>query len=128
MKHPPLPALLLCALCLLLLSGCGRTGASAGRYELRSITLSDGSTLAVDQLPLAEGEHFSAALELKEDGTFSLSLSAMGEDQSMTGVWEAQDSRVLLTSGSSTLSATWADGIITLEQSEQTFTFQLSDP
>ena len=62
-------------------------------------------------------------VDLKEDGTFSLDMTVQGETSSMTGVWEEQSGQVLLTSGSNTLSATWADGVLTLEQDSQTLTF-----
>lgn len=126
MKHTsplrPLAALL-CALGLLLaLAGCGGKPEAVGLYDLTTVTR-DGSTLAVDQIPQENGS-FSATLDLKEDGTFSLDLTAQENTSSMTGVWEEQRGQILLTSGSNTLSASWEDGVLTLEQDSQTLTFR----
>lgn len=127
MKHPFLPRLtaaLLCALALLaVLSGCSSKNRAVGTYDLTTV-LRDGVTLEVDQIPEENGS-FSSTLTLKEDGTFSLELTALENSSSMTGVWEDQGGQILLTSGSNTLSAAWADGVLTLEQDGQTLTFQL---
>lgn len=117
--------LLLCALCLLFLAGCSGKNQAVGIYDLKTI-VRDGTTLEVNQLPQGEdGSSFAVTLDLKEDGTFSLDLSALGDTSSMTGVWEEQSGQILLTSGSSTLSAAWSDGVLTLAQDKQTLTFQL---
>lgn len=129
MKHvsPLRPlAVLLCALGLLLaLAGCSSKNQAVGVYDLKTITR-DGTTLEVDKLPsTSDGSaSFAVTLDLKEDGTFSLDQSAPDGSSSMTGVWEEQSSQILLTSGSNTLSAAWADGVLTLEQDSQTLTFQ----
>lgn len=126
MKHtsPLRPlALLLCALGLLLaLAGCSSKNQAVGIYDLTTV-VRDGATLEVDQIPQENGA-FSATLDLKEDGTFALDLTARENTSSMTGVWEEQRGQILLTSGSNTLSASWADGVLTLEQDSQTLTFQ----
>ena len=117
--------LLLCALCLLFLAGCSGKNQAVGIYDLKTI-VRDGTTLEVNQLPQGEdGSSFAVTLDLQEDGTFSLDLSALGDASSMTGVWEEQSGQILLTSGSSTLSAAWSDGVLTLAQDKQTLTFQL---
>ncbi|HIY21512.1 MAG TPA: hypothetical protein H9841_06395 [Candidatus Flavonifractor merdigallinarum] len=117
--------LLLCALCLLFLAGCSGKNQAVGIYDLKTI-VRDGTTLEVNQLPQGEdGSSFAVTLDLKEDGTFSLDLSALGDTSSMTGVWEEQSGQILLTSGSNTLSAAWSDGVLTLAQDKQTLTFQL---
>ena len=117
--------LLLCALCLLFLAGCSGKNQAVGIYDLQTI-VRDGTTLEVNQLPQGEdGSSFAVTLDLKEDGTFSLDLSALGDTSSMTGVWEEQSGQILLTSGSNTLSAAWSDGVLTLAQDKQTLTFQL---
>lgn len=115
-------ALLLSAVCLLALAGCSSKNHAVGVYDLTTI-LRDGATLEVDQLPQDSGA-FSVTLDLKEDGTFSLDQSAPDGSSSMTGVWEEQGGKILLTSGSNTLSAAWEDGVLTLEQDSQTLTFQ----
>lgn len=113
------------ALCLVLLAGCSGKNQVVGIYDLKTI-VREGTALEVDQLPQGEdGSSFSVTLDLREDGTFSLDLSALGDASSMSGVWEEQGGQVLLTSGFNTLSAAWSDGVLTLEQEKQTLTFQL---
>ena len=126
-KHPSIRplAVLLTAVCLLLaLAGCSSKNHAVGVYDLKTI-LRDGATLEVDQLPqTSDGQSsYTVTLDLKEDGTFSLDMTVQGQTSSMTGVWEEQSGQVLLTSGSNTLSATWTDGVLTLEQDSQTLTF-----
>ena len=63
-------------------------------------------------------------LVLKEDGSFTLDMSAVEESLSMDGTWKESGSNIELTVDGETSSATLADGVITISEEGASMTFK----
>ena len=122
-------SLALALVCVVGLVACGGNGggsASAGTYKLQTMEMS-GLTMDVAQLAETAGvseDEFKVVLDLKSDGSFSLDAASMDDSMSMEGTWEESGSEIKLTAEGQTLTATLADGVITIADSGITMTFK----
>lgn len=111
------------------LAACGKkdSGSSAaGTYNLQEIAAA-GVTMNIDDLKESLGDaaaDLNLSLILNEDGKFTLDMTAFDPTMSMDGTWEEKDGSIELTVDGETVSATYKDGTITLEESGTSMTFK----
>ena len=110
--------LMLVLICAFSLAACGGKKSIAGTYNLDTISMS-GVTMDVNELAdyLGEaGAELKIALVLKDDGSFTLDMSAIDESQSQEGTWEDKNGALDLTADNETITADYKDGVITLTE------------
>ena len=114
-------------LLLLTLAACGGTSDLVGTYTLQRITAGGGTVdaAALSQAAQEAGLSFQVTLELRDDGTFRLTSSTSGGEQSLEGTWEEADGGVTLTDSDSgsTLHASRTEGTLVLSADGQSMTF-----
>ncbi len=118
-------SLALVFVCVIGLAACGGGDSSAaGSYKLQTIEMS----MDLEQLAEASGvsaDEMTIILDLKEDGNFSLDMSALeSADMSMSGTWEGSGSSVKLTVEGETINCTLKDGVLTMAAEGVSMTFK----
>lgn len=63
-------------------------------------------------------------LNLNEDGTFKLDVSAMGVSEAQEGTWEEKDGKITLKAEGETIEGTYADGLVTLSEEGMSLVFK----
>ncbi len=121
-------SLALVFVCVIGLAACGGGDSSAaGSYKLQTIEMS-GVSMDLEQLATASGvsaDEMTIILDLKEDGNFSLDMSALeSADMSMSGTWEGSGSSVKLTVEGETINCTLEDGVLTMAEEGVSMTFK----
>ena len=145
---------LVLAICLIIpgivmLSACGKTG-PAGVYSVSSVTtVMDGSTeaqtftvedyntakAALEQNPddMVNGMivmmltmFFEMDLTVNEDGTFTMTIDVMGEEETMSGTWTQEGDTLSLTGGEETATATYKNNTLTMTEPESESTVVFS--
>ena len=110
--------LLVIAVMMMIVAGCSKGGSNvAGKYKLKSYT-EGGETMSVEELSeMLEGTGMSIdemfSLELKSDGTFSISM--MGEDP-VSGTYKVDGEKIAMTAEGETLNATIKGSELTMAQ------------
>lgn len=122
-------SLMLALVCVMGLAACGDKGGSssaAGVYNFQTLEMG-GMSMDMDQMiesgMLAEDD-VKITLDLKSDGNFTLDMSALDESQSMDGTWKENGGNIELTVEGETITATLADGVITMAAEGLTMTFK----
>lgn len=124
MKKRALTLLLALAM-IVSLAACGGGGGSsaAGSYKLTKMDAA-GVSMNLDELAATTGVEMSITLELKEDGNFSLDMSALGQSESLSGTWKADGNNLVLSAEGEDLPVTFDGKTIVLEQDGQSLTFE----
>lgn len=121
-------ALMLALVCVLGLTGCGGGKSKAvGKYDLESME-TGGMTINVQDMLDALGEsgvemNVEIVLELKDDGSFTMDMSALDESQSEEGTWEEKSGKITLTSNGESIEATLDGDTLTLEEDGEKMVF-----
>lgn len=102
--------------------GDGDTSA-AGTYNLTNMN-AGGVSMDIEQIREQAGIEVNIVLELKEDGNFSLDMSALGTNESISGTWKGDSTSVTMTADGSDVVATIDGTTLTMEQDGQTLTFE----
>ena len=119
-------SLLLVLICALSLAACGGKNSIAGTYKLQSLEM-EGMSMDLEEMSDILGidsDDLNASLSLKEDGSFSLDMSALDESMSVEGTWKSTGSGVDLTAEGDTITATVKGDTITLEDSGTSMVFK----
>lgn len=124
MKKRALTLLLVLAM-IVSLAACGGGGgnAAAGSYKLTQVN-AGGINMDVDELASTAGVDINIILELKEDNSFSLDMSALGMGQSLSGAWKADGNNLVLTSDGNDLPVTFDGKTLVMEDNGQSLTFE----
>lgn len=123
MKKRTLTLLLVLAM-IVSLAACGGGGSSAaGSYKLTQVN-AGGINMDMDELASTAGVEFNIILELKEDNSFSLDMSALGMGQSLSGAWKADGNNLVLTSDGNDLPVTFDGKTLVMEDNGQSLTFE----
>lgn len=125
MKKRPLTLLLVLAM-IVSLAACGGGGggnAAAGSYKLTQVN-AGGINMDMEELASTAGVEFNIILELKEDNSFSLDMSALGMGQSLSGAWKADGNNLVLTSDGNDLPVTFDGKTLIMEDNGQSLTFE----
>ena len=107
------------------LAACGGGGGSsaAGSYKLTEMNAA-GVNMNLDELAASAGVEFNIVLELKDDGNFSLDMSALGQSESLSGTWKADGNNLVLSAEGEDLPVTFDGKTIVMEQDGQSLTFE----
>ena len=105
------------------LAACGGGSGPAGSYKMTKMN-AGGIEMNIDDIAAMAGVDVSVTLELKEDGNFSLDMSALGTGESVSGTWTADGNNLTLTSEGSDVSATLNGKTLVMEQDGQSLTFE----
>lgn len=106
------------------LAACGGGGSGpAGSYKMTKMN-AGGIEMNIDDIAAMAGVDVSVTLELKEDGNFSLDMSALGTGESVSGTWTADGNNLTLTSEGEDVSATLNGKTLVMEQDGQSLTFE----
>ena len=119
-------SLLLVLICALSLAACGGKNSLAGTYTLQSLEMG-GMSMDLEEMSDILGidsDDLNASLSLKEDGSFSLDMSALDDSMSVEGTWKSTSGGVDLTAEGDTITATVKGGTITLEDSGISMVFK----
>ena len=124
MKKRALTLLLALAM-IVSLAACGGGGGSsaAGSYKLTKMDAA-GISMDLDELASMAGVEMNITLELKEDGNFSLDMSALGQSESVSGTWKADGNNLVRSAEGDDLPVTFDGKTIVLEQDGQSLTFE----
>ena len=123
MKKRALTLLLALAM-IVSLAACGGGGSSAaGSYKLTEMNAA-GVSMNLDELAASAGVEFNIVLELKDDGNFSLDMSALGQSESLSGTWKADGNNLVLSAEGEDLPVTFDGKTIVMEQDGQSLTFE----
>lgn len=124
MKKRALTLLLALAM-IVSLAACGGGGGSsaAGSYKLTKMDAA-GISMDLDEMASMAGVEMNITLELKEDGNFSLDMSALGQSESVSGTWKADGNNLVLSAEGDDLPVTFDGKTIVLEQDGQSLTFE----
>lgn len=122
MKKRALTLLLALAM-IVSLAACGGGGnGPAGSYKMTKMNAA-GVEMNIDDLAAMAGVDMTVTLELKDDGNFSLDMSALGTG-SVSGTWTSSGSTVTLTSDGEDVNATISGKTLVMEQDGQSLTFE----
>lgn len=102
--------------------GDGDTSA-AGTYNLTNMN-AGGVSMDIAQIREQAGIEVNIVLELKEDGNFSLDMSALGTNENISGTWKGDSTSVTMTSEGQDVVATINGTTLTMEQDGQSLTFE----
>lgn len=124
MKKRALTLLLALAM-IVSLAACGGGGSGsgpAGSYKMTKMNAA-GVEMNIDELASMAGVDMTVTLELKDDGNFSLDMSALGTG-SLSGTWTSSGSTVTLTADGQDMSCTLNGSTLVMEQDGQSLTFE----
>ena len=124
-------SLALALVCLLSFASCagggnGNANSPAGTDKLQKME-ANGVSMDIDALASmagAAGGNFECLLELKADGTFTLDMSAMGEEQAEEGTWKAENGKLIMTVDGEDAEATLNNGELVLAEDGASMTFK----
>ena len=122
MKKRALTLLLALAMIVSLAACGGGGGGAAGSYKMTKMNAA-GVEMNIDDLAAMAGVDMTVTLELKDDGNFSLDMSALGTG-SVSGTWTSSGSTVTLTSDGEDVNATISGKTLVMEQDGQSLTFE----
>ena len=123
MKKRALTLFLALAMIVSLAACGGGSSGPAGSYKMTKMN-AGGIEMNIDDIAAMTGVDVSVTLELKEDGNFSLDMSALGTGESVSGTWTADGNNLTLTSEGSDVSATLNGKTLVMEQDGQSLTFE----
>lgn len=121
MKKRALTLLLALAM-IVSLAACGGGNGPAGSYKMTKMNAA-GVEMNIDDLAAMAGVDMTVTLELKDDGNFSLDMSALGTG-SVSGTWTSSGSTVTLTAEGEDISCSLNGGTLVMEQDGQSLTFE----
>ena len=123
-------SLMLVLVCVLGLMACGdkKKSDGAGSYGIQKVE-TGGMSMDLEQLASqmgSDGDEVSSmiTLNLNEDGTFKLDVSAMGVSEAQEGTWEEKDGKITLKAEGETIEGTYADGLVTLSEEGMSLVFK----
>ncbi|RZS92752.1 hypothetical protein [Cuneatibacter caecimuris] len=123
-------SLMLVLVCVLGLMACGdkKKSDAAGSYGIQKVE-TGGMSMDLEQLASqmgSDGDEVSSmiTLNLNEDGTFKLDVSAMGVSEAQEGTWEEKDGKITLKAEGETIEGTYADGLVTLSEEGMSLVFK----
>ncbi len=122
MKKRALTLLLALAMIVSLAACGGGGGGAAGSYKMTKMNAA-GVEMNIDDLAAMAGVDMTVTLELKDDGNFSLDMSALGTG-SVSGTWTSSGSTVTLTAEGEDISCSLNGGTLVMEQDGQSLTFE----
>lgn len=107
------------------LAACGGGGgnSAAGSYKLTELN-AGGINMNLEDLAATAGTEINIMLELKDDNSFSLDMSALGTGQSLSGTWKADGDNLVLTADGSDLPVTFDGKTLVMEENGQSLTFE----
>ena len=106
------------------LAACGGGGSGpAGSYKMTKMN-AGGIEMNIEELSSMAGMDVKITLNLKSDGNFSLDMSAIDANQSLSGTWTADGNTLSITADGVTTTGTIDGGTIVLEENGQTMTFE----
>ena len=98
-----------------------------GIYRLQHISAA-GLDLDADALSETMGTQISIQLEVKADGTFVMdsAMPELNRQETISGTWSQKDGAITFATDSEELPGTFSDGVLTLEQNDQSLVFEKS--
>lgn len=98
-----------------------------GIYRLQHISAA-GLDLDADALSETMGTQISIQLEVKADGTFVMdsAMPELNRQETISGTWSQKDGTLTFATDSEELPVTFSDGVLTLEQNDQSLVFEKS--
>ncbi|OUO17855.1 hypothetical protein [Flavonifractor sp. An4] len=98
-----------------------------GIYRLQHISAA-GLDLDADALSETMGTQISIQLEVKADGTFVMdsAMPELNRQETISGTWSQKDGAIIFATDSEELPVTFSDGVLTLEQNDQSLVFEKS--
>ncbi len=98
-----------------------------GIYHLQHISAA-GLDLDADALSETMGTQISIQLEVKADGTFVMdsAMPELNRQETISGTWSQKDGAIIFATDSEELPVTFSDGVLTLEQNDQSLVFEKS--
>ena len=98
-----------------------------GIYRLQHISAA-GLDLDADALSETMGTQISIQLEVKADGTFVMdsAMPELNRQETISGTWSQKDGAITFATDSEELPVTFSDGVLTLEQNDQSLVFEKS--
>lgn len=98
-----------------------------GIYRLQHISAA-GLDLDADALSETMGTQISIQLEVKADGTFVMdsAMPGLNRQETISGTWSQKDGAITFATDSEELPVTSSDGVLTLEQNDQSLVFEKS--
>ena len=96
-----------------------------GIYRLQHISAA-GLDLDADALSETMGTQISIQLEVKADGTFVMdsAMPELNRQETISGTWSQKDGAITFATDSEELPVTFSDGVLTLEQNDQSLVFE----
>ena len=98
-----------------------------GIYRLQHISAA-GLDLDADALSETMGTQISIQLEVKADGTFVMdsAMPELNRQETISGTWSQKDGAIIFATDIEELPVTFSDGVLTLEQNDQSLVFDKS--
>ncbi|QNM05788.1 lipocalin-like domain-containing protein [Qiania dongpingensis] len=121
MKKRIVMLMLVLAMTVMTLAGCGKKSAPVvGDWKMTTIEVS-GMTLDVDQfLAMAGQDNVNMTLTISADGKFSMDVAG----EKAEGTWKYKDSVCTLTADGEDVDAEYKDGKLVMTMDEGTMTFE----
>ncbi len=124
-------SVLLALVCMFSLVACGGGSGEdvSGSYSLQTLEM-QGMSMDMEAIKKTmedagqDASSINISIDLEAGGSFKLNMDDFDQSMSMNGTWKSTSGGVELTVDGETLSATLADGVLTLEEEGVKMTFK----